>query len=81
MKHQKYPQDKKVVAQSVANGNANQTGSDFTPCPEEVARHAYFTYMNEGAPEGRDVQHWLETEARLIKEREITRIHASHNRT
>jgi hypothetical protein len=29
---------------------------------DEVARTAYFIYLNEGCPEGRKLQHWLEAE-------------------
>ena len=32
------------------------------PCPQEIAGRAYFIYVNEGFPQGRDVQHWLEAE-------------------
>jgi hypothetical protein len=53
----------------------------FTPCPDEVSRRAYFAYVNEGSPPGRDVQHWLTAEAELIAERNRTRIHAYHNAT
>jgi Protein of unknown function (DUF2934) len=82
MKHKKFSSDEKLaVVQTALNGGANQTGIGFVPCPEEVARTAYFAYVNEGAPEGRAVQHWLDAEARLIKERDRTRIHGFHNRT
>jgi len=53
----------------------NQTEADFVPSPDEVARRAYFTYVNLGAPPGRDVQHWLDAEAELIAERNRTRVH------
>lgn len=56
----------------------SQGGTDFAPFPEEVARRAYFTYLNEGAPQGRHVQHWLDAEAQLIQERNRTRIHGFH---
>jgi len=36
---------------------------------------AYFTYVNEGSPLGRDVQHWLNAETQLIAERNLTRVH------
>ena len=49
--------------------------------PEEVARRAYFSYLNEGSRPGREVQHWLEAEKHLIEERNRTRIHGFHNRT
>ena len=50
----------------------------FVESRDEVARRAYFTYLNEGSPEGRDVQHWLDAEAQLLKERQLTRTHGFH---
>jgi len=47
------------------------------PSPDEVARKAYFTYVNEGSPLGRHVQHWLDAEAQLIAERNRTRVHVT----
>ena len=32
---------------------------------DEVARTAYFIYLNRGCPQGQDVQHWLAAEARM----------------
>jgi hypothetical protein len=69
MKHNKYPR------------NQNQSEPDFAPSAEEVARRAYFSYVNEGSPQGCAVQHWLEAEAELIEERNLTRVHGFHNRT
>jgi hypothetical protein len=54
---------------------------DFVPSADEVARRAYFCYVNEGSRPGRHVQHWLEAEAELIAERNLTRVHGFHNRT
>ncbi len=53
----------------------------FVPSPDEVARRAYFTYVNEGSLDGHEVQHWLTAEAELIAERNLTRTHGFHNRT
>jgi len=63
---------------SAATFNANEI--DFTPAPDEVARRAYFTYVNQGSPDGHEVQHWLQAEAELIAERKLTRVHGFHNR-
>ena len=57
-----------------------QTDSDFNPSADEVARRAYFSYMNEGSLPGHDVQHWLKAEADLLAERNLTRVHGFHNR-
>jgi len=53
----------------------------FTPSPDEVARRAYFTYVNEGSHAGHEVQHWLQAESELISERNRTREHHFHNQT
>jgi hypothetical protein len=35
------------------------------PTHEEIAAAAYLIYLQEGCPEGREVQHWLEAEEQL----------------
>ena len=69
-------------------GAARPTAADltrgaagFTPSPDEVARRAYFTYVNQGSQSGHEVQHWLKAEADLIAERNLTRVHGFHNQT
>jgi hypothetical protein len=59
----------------------NATENDFTPAPDEVARRAYFTYVNQGSQDGHEVQHWLTAETELIAERNLTRIHGFHHGT
>jgi hypothetical protein len=78
MKYDKFSQNED---QQPANASSTQNGTDFAPSAEEVARRAYFSYVNQGSPQGRDVQHWLEAEAHLLAERNRTRIHGFHNRT
>ena len=46
--------------------DVNQDGIDFAPSADEVARRAYFSYVNQGSLPGHDVQHWLEAEADLL---------------
>jgi hypothetical protein len=58
-----------------------QSGTDFEASADEVARKAYFSYVNEGSLPGRDVQHWLKAEADLLAERNLTRVHGYHNKT
>jgi len=58
---------------------AIQAETAFAPSADEVARKAYFCYVNQGAPQGHDVQHWLAAEAELIAERNRTRTHGFHN--
>ena len=81
MKHKHSHQNERPAsaALSVSAADSNQTGIDFVPSPEEVARKAYFTYVNQGSPIGRDVQHWLDAEAQLIAERNLTRVHGFRN--
>ena len=85
MKNKKFSQDQnqKTVGVSrpaaVADLNQNKTG--FAPSADEVARRAYFSYVNQGSSQGHEVQHWLEAEAHLLAERNRTRIHGFHNRT
>jgi hypothetical protein len=84
-KHNKFPQNQNqtpaggIPATAAAEFNKNTTG--FAPSADEVARRAYFSYENEGSPQGRDVQHWLAAEADLIAERNLTRVHGFHNQT
>jgi len=54
---------------------------NFTPSSDEVARKAYFTYVNQGSLDGHEVQHWLQAEADLISERNRTRTHGFPNRS
>ena len=85
MKHNKYPQQHPrppVAATGVSVPEA--TGPKSLVCqasPDEVARRAYFTYVNQGSLPGHDVQHWLEAEAQLLAERNLTRVHGFHNPT
>jgi hypothetical protein len=69
------------ASRPTAAPDLNQSETGFVPTPDEVARRAYFSYLNEGSPQGRDVQHWLAAEAELIAERNRTRVHGFHNRT
>jgi hypothetical protein len=64
---------------SMAAVGLNQSGIDFTPPADEVAKRAYLSYVNEGAPQGRDVQHWLAAEAELIAEGRLSRIRGFYN--
>ena len=83
MKHNKYPQDQSLpnASQQTPAENLNRDAKSFAPSADEVARRAYFSYQNEGSLPGRDVQHWLEAEAQLLAERNLTRTHGFHNRT
>jgi hypothetical protein len=45
-----------------------QSGVALAPSPGEVARRAYFSYLNEGSISGHEEKHWLEAEAQLLAE-------------
>jgi Protein of unknown function (DUF2934) len=85
MKHNKLSHDKNQTpvraSQPIAAMALNQDEIAFVPSPDAVARKAYFTYVNQGSLPGHEVQHWLEAEAHLIAERNLTRVHGFHNRT
>jgi hypothetical protein len=78
MKHNNYSTTS-APRPTAANLSPNEMA--FAPSPDEVARKAYFAYENQGSLPGHEVQHWLAAEAELIAERQLTRIHAFHNRT
>ena len=82
MKHKHSHTNEKPVSarQPVPAADSNPTGIDFVMSPDDVAREAYFTYVNDGSPSGRDVQHWLDAEAQLIAERNLARVHGFYNR-
>jgi hypothetical protein len=85
MKHNRISWDQNQkpanASRATAAADLNQNAIDFAPSPDEVARKAYFTYVNQGSLPGHDVQHWLEAEAQLLAERNLTRVHGFHNRT
>ena len=83
MKNNLPPQNQKQTIAFTADNTAGvpATEKEFAPSADEVARRAYFTYVNEGSSPGRDVQHWLAAEADVLKERELTRTHKFHNAT
>jgi len=84
MKHNKISQDQNqnlAGASRPAVVDANRNRAESVPSSDEVARRAYFSYVNQGSLPGHDVQHWLDAEAQLIAERNLTRVHGFHNRT
>jgi Protein of unknown function (DUF2934) len=85
MKHKNFSQDQNQkpagASRSAATEELNQNEIDFAPSADEVARRAYFSYVNQGSLPGREVQHWLAAEAELIAERNLTRVHGFHNQT
>jgi len=84
-KHNKISQNQNQIPasapQPAAVADLKRNEVDFARSADEVARRAYFSYENEGSPQGRDVQHWLAAEAQLIAERNLTRVHGFHHQT
>jgi hypothetical protein len=54
-----------------------EPATNTRPSTDEVARAAYFRYLNEGSPSGRSMQHWLEAEAHLVAR--LSRVHGFDN--
>jgi len=85
MKHKKFSHDQNQKATDASRASATAELSkneiEFVPSPDEVARRAYFSYVNQGSSQGHEVQHWLEAEAQLLAERNLTRVHGVHDRT
>lgn len=81
MKSDKFPQNQKPAGSShpipVLSPSQNET--NFISSSDEVARRAYFAYVNQGSPQGHEAQHWLQAEAELVQERNLTRGHHSHH--
>jgi len=59
---------KKLVAANLMARltDPNLSRVEARPQQEAVALEAYFAYVQQGRPEGCDVQHWLEAEARVL---------------
>jgi Protein of unknown function (DUF2934) len=85
MKHNHHTQDRQQKPEDTANLPAatpvSEAEINFVPAPEEVARKAYFSYVNQGSSSGHEVQHWLAAESELIAERNRTRKHGFHNKS
>lgn len=77
MKQKKISENQKPAAasQRIPVIGPSQNEINFIPAPDEVARRAYFTYVNQGSQSGHEVQHWLQAEAELVQERNLTRFH------
>jgi hypothetical protein len=77
MKHNKHTQNQNTASTAPAYPAADASPDEinFAPSPDEVARAAYFSYVNQGSRPGHEVQHWL------AAERNRTRVHGFHNKT
>jgi hypothetical protein len=81
MKNNVFPRNQKPAGatQPIPVAGLSQNEINFTPSPDEVARRTYFTSVNQGSPQGHEVQHWLQAEAELRQERKLTRTHRFHD--
>ena len=75
MKHKNFSQNQNQklagVSPPTAAANLTRNGIDFAPSPDEVARRAFFIYLNKGSLPGHDLQHWLQAEAQLFAEHHL----------
>jgi Protein of unknown function (DUF2934) len=79
MSHHKHNPDNSAHRHSTAPApepDQHPTDEDPAVTPDQVARRAYFTYLNSGALPGHDVQHWLKAESELLEEHALKRSHA-----
>ena len=44
---------------------------EISPTSGEISQQAYYIYLNEGSPQGREAQHWLDAETQLSAARKI----------
>jgi len=52
---------------------SRQTRMDVGPSQDEIARKAYFIYLDQGCPQGQDMRHWFEAEAQVIAAHNLSR--------
>jgi len=79
--HHDHHQTPAGTARTNAVGELNQTKTQ-THIPlstEEISTRAYYQYLNLGSNHGNDVEHWLNAEAELLAERNLTRTHGYPN--
>jgi len=60
------PNQKPAGTPSAAASETGQRKTAIVPSPDEIAKMAYFSYVNEGSQSGHEERHWLEAEAQLF---------------
>jgi hypothetical protein len=65
MKHRRH-QDQQEQHHSVRAVRSAAVATPRALTTDEVAKRAYFIYLNQGSPQGREMDHWLSAEAELI---------------
>ena len=73
--HQREQNQKSAGDARSTHADAHLNKINFVPPAAEVATRAYFNYVNQGSLPGRDMEHWLEAEAQLLEEHNLTRTH------
>ena len=74
--HSTFPNPNHTEASRPALPLPLQATEPIPPAPAEVAKRAYFNYVNQGSQDGHDSRHWLEAEAQLRTEIfKMSRIH------
>ena len=81
MKHEKFSENQNQATLPDQTMEQNEDGMDLATSEDEVARRAYFSYVNQGSSQGHEVQHWLEAERQLLAERNLTRTHGHPHHT
>ena len=51
-----------------------QDALKYPPTAEEVAKRAYFCYVNQGSQDGHEVEYWLQAEDQLLRERNFQEV-------
>jgi hypothetical protein len=52
------------ASRRTAAAGLKQSGIDFAPSADEVAKRAYFSYLNQGLIPGNEEKNWLEAQLR-----------------
>jgi hypothetical protein len=55
-----------VAAKTSGATTVEETTREPSVTADDVARRAYELYLQEGRPEGRQMEHWLRAEAELL---------------
>jgi hypothetical protein len=74
------PKTSRRAPQPISPLALNAAERTFAPSLDEVAKQAYFTHLNEGSLDGREVRPWLAAETGLIAERSGPSVSGFHGR-
>jgi len=57
------------ISPFVEEVEAKHHGVEFGPSEQDIAKRAYYLFLNQGSLSGFDILHWQEAEAQLVEER------------